>query len=304
MWGNTLGWCIALVIVVAMVGGLCLLDRHLTNVTPITDFVRDHANLAPIELPISAQSVLPPTKSADATDWYRQAIDLYLLEPGANLSDALELLIPAREHAQASIFADSPEDVVKYGDKPKLAAILALGKAANRRGALLSYEKNPDEAIKHHQAAFALGARLYEERLTLDELLAGLELMSEASAGIIATGSDTIDTQTFTDYRTAFTAWSESRIRPMQRIVTSIDPAVIARHSGDVFYIARHAPERMWRVEAILSLGRLRFNAARVADQQGANRAIQELRDDPDPVIRAAAQAAMELTIERYRMLG
>jgi hypothetical protein len=75
-------------------------------------------------------------------------------------------------------------------------------------------------------------------------------------------------------------------------------------HAGDVFHIARSAKDRMWRVEAILKLGRMRYNAARLADQQAATRALEELSDDADPVIRAAANAARNLTVQEYRMLG
>lgn len=317
MWGNALGWCISVLIVVATFGGVILLDRHLSTVTPVTEFVRDPANLLPIELPVPPRSLLPPAKSADAADWYRQAIELYSQRPDdyerfaasarrsddANGLDALDLLIPASECSHMNLFASSPPSIVRYGDKPQLAAIRMLGKSANRLGALLRFENRPDEAMKYHLAAFALGARLYEERLTLDELLAGLELMSEAAGGIVAGSSGGIDTERFQEYRSKYLPWYESSIKPTQRIITSIDPSVMAMHSGDVFYIARRGKERMWRVEAILKLGRLRFNAARIADQQAAARALQELGNDPDPVIQTAVAAARGLTIEQYRML-
>jgi hypothetical protein len=60
----------------------------------------------------------------------------------------------------------------------------------------------------------------------------------------------------------------------------------------------------MWRVEAILKLGRYRFNAGRIGDQRNAIKTIKDLlTHDPDPVIRAAAQAAHDLTLEQYRMM-
>jgi hypothetical protein len=64
-------------------------------------------------------------------------------------------------------------------------------------------------------------------------------------------------------------------------------------------------------VEAILALGRMRYDIGggdgsngRVADQRGAMRALRRYAEDPDPVIRTAAVAARDLTIEDYRRLG
>jgi hypothetical protein len=108
----------------------------------------------------------------------------------------------------------------------------------------------------------------------------------------------------FTDFRAAYLQYHRLHVQPMQRVIGSIDPGVIARHTGDVFYIAEHAADRMWRVEAILKLGRLRFYAARIADQQAAERLLRRLSKDADPVIRAAAESARSLTIEGYRMPG
>ena len=312
MWGNALGWTISLLIVVATAAGLVFFERHLANLTPTTDLVRDPAALAPIELPVAPTSVLPPSDSCDAGPIYRQAIEEVL----AHLDDyerfaahgrtsdeakrlsAIELLTTASGCSQMSLFTRAPAEVIDYGPKPELQAIRLAGRCANRLGMLYARENRPDEAAKFHDAAFALGARLYEERLVLDELLAGLELMSESARAMAPRR------EASRSFVTAYQQYDRTRIQPLRRAIGSIDPGVIEQHSGDVFHVARHAKERMWRVEAILKLGRMRYNAARVADQQGANRLLERLGDDPDPVIRAAAHAAKNLSIERYRMLG
>jgi hypothetical protein len=59
----------------------------------------------------------------------------------------------------------------------------------------------------------------------------------------------------------------------------------------------------MFRVEAILKLGRYRFNSARAADQLAAPRILKTLEADPDPAIQTAARAAQGLTVEQYRMI-
>jgi hypothetical protein len=83
----------------------------------------------------------------------------------------------------------------------------------------------------------------------------------------------------------------------------SADAPRIAANAGDVIRFAKMAKERMFRVEAILKLGRYRFDSARGADQLAAPRILGELEKDPDPVIETAAEAALGLTIEQYRMI-
>jgi hypothetical protein len=107
----------------------------------------------------------------------------------------------------------------------------------------------------------------------------------------------------FADFNTARLKYNSDEIVPMWTIIGAIDPKRIAEHSGDVFAIAKDSQERMWRVEAILQLGRLRYNAASGADQRAANRMLKKMAEnETDPIIRAAAKAAAELTIEKYRM--
>ena len=321
MWGNALGWVISLVIVVATVGGIVLFQRHLANLTPPTDFGRDPATLAALELPTEPAALLPPRDACDAGPIYRQAVEVVLgnldeyetFATRASDSDeakglqAIELLSAASDCSQMTLFTRAPHEVVNYGKKPELTAIKLAGKCCNRLATLLAREKRHDEAIKHYKAAFALGARLYEERLVLDELLTGLELMSESASGIAAAARDAGDapqSEAFAAFAARCAQYRRTRVEPMWHAIGSIDAGVIARHTGDVFHVARRSTERMWRVEAILKLGRLRYNAARVADQQAAGRVLQRLSDDPDPIIRDAAKSARELTIQDYRMLG
>jgi hypothetical protein len=98
----------------------------------------------------------------------------------------------------------------------------------------------------------------------------------------------------------------KEQVDPVLRVVRSIDPKVVGTHAGDVFELAKRSKERMWRAEAILALGRLRFFAgdgATASDQREATRLVTELAEsDPDPIIRAAAIAARDLTAAKHRM--
>jgi hypothetical protein len=65
----------------------------------------------------------------------------------------------------------------------------------------------------------------------------------------------------------------------------------------------------MWRIEAVLKLGHYKWNAGEpgnAADQRWAKRLAKQLMNDPseDPLVRAAAKEAFELTKDRYLMIG
>jgi hypothetical protein len=190
-------------------------------------------------------------------------------------------------------------------EKPELEALVVLGVAARRAGQLLE-PVNPTDALKLYEAVFSLGVKLYEERLTYQELDAGLTMMAEGSkliGALCANSGDASRAQACERFNAARVEYVKPRIQDVQRVIVSVDQSVLEQHAGDVFYFARGARDRMWRVEAIFKLGRYRFNAGRIGDQNNAMLVIRELLDDPDPVIQAAATAARDLTKEQYLML-
>jgi hypothetical protein len=314
MWGNALGWCISAVIVAATALGLVVLQERITTVSPTTDLATS-ANGAALALSIAPAAVLAPADHADTGLLYRKAIEDFeadrtpymdFLQRGTKLepSDlpALDHLLAAAKHGRADIFASHPETIITYERTvPELEALRSLGQCAVRI-ALLKQPSDPADAARYADAAFALGARLFEERLTLAELRLGIELIVQSARLIeMCNPPRAAPARQFAD---ACRTLVSRRIDPMAHAIVTIDPAALATHTGDVFYFARNAQERMWRVESVLAIGRLRFNAARVGDQRIAERVLDRLMNDPDLAVRAAAHAAKELTIEQYRLQG
>ena len=97
--------------------------------------------------------------------------------------------------------------------------------------------------------------------------------------------------------------YDANHVQPIYQALVSAEQEDIALHAGDIFAFATGSKERMFRVEAILALGRLKFDAARGADQQAAPACIKNASTDPDPVIQAAATAAGDLSVEDYRQI-
>ena len=324
MWGNRLGWGISAAIAIVVIGALGFYVRGANTVSRPTQAGIDAASSGAIALSVSPATVVRSADECDAGMLYSEAIALYRKEPGAYESvaggaktgsdaaaklPAIQRLIEASKCAKMTLFAD-PAQVVRYGEVPEIEALLKVGKAAVRVGLNHQAAKRTNDAIKCYEAAFALGAKLYDERLTYRELMAGLELMGEAGVGLSRltfSGGDNARSEAAQKFDQARRSLFSTSVQPVATILISIDPDQVSEHAGDVFYIAENARERMWRVEALLSLGRMRYfvgTEGRIGNQRGAERYLKKYVNDTDPVIRAAAKAALELTREQMRMLG
>jgi hypothetical protein len=314
MWGNTLGWMISLLLVAATSWGIVWVDRSAKTLSAPTAFSRDPANAAAIALPIPPGTVVDMSDPADAAAIYRSAIEDFNQQPyvyerfardgrfhDIDSVPAVDSLTAATHNASANIFAANPSEIVNFSnEKPALDALRILGSCAVRMGQLIEKDQ-PQHAMQLYEAAFSLGAKLYQERLIYEEFDTGLTLMAQSSTLIGLSDPKRADAANqFNDARKRYIT---SEILPTLRIISSVDQNVLELHAGDVFYFARSAGDRMWRVEAILKIGRYRFNAGRIGDQRAALTLLEKLRDDPDPVIRAAAIASINLTEQQYRML-
>jgi hypothetical protein len=324
MWGNRLGWGISLVIAVVVIGALSFYARAASRMSDPTPFASDAAD-ATAAIPVPAQGVMGrDPQPCDAAQPYSEAIALYRKERHvyndvaagvSRATDAAQLpavqrLIEGAHCGQMTLFTHDPGLVIRYGPAEELEALRTVARAAVRLGLTHQAANRNADAIRCYEAAFALGAKLYDERLTYRQMMIGTELMGEAGVGLsrltFKTG-DTARSEAAQKFEVARVRTFKSHVQPVATKVISIDAGTVSQHAGDMFYLADHATERMWRVEAILALGRMRFfvgEGRRAGDQRGASRALTRHAASNDPVIRAAAKAAQELTREQMRTLG
>jgi hypothetical protein len=316
MWGNRLGWILAVMVLAIEITFVWLIARQ-DQVSAPTDFARNPDYIGVMDFPLPPTTVVPSmTRTDDTGATCREAmsevianLDAYadFLDRGKD-SDApklraIYLLRDAATSTNANLFAATPEAVISYEpDKPRLDALVLAGRCAIRAG-LLAQKSNPAEAKLHLEAAFSLGWKLYQERLTDTEMRAGFELLGQAALSLEKLAGASSQTKQFNDTRMQF---YKTRIEPVRRVILSVDPNVIAANVGNYFYFARNAKDRVWRIEAVLALGRLQYYVGengRAANQTGARKELTALLDDPDPLIRCAAKAAKDLTIEQYRSI-
>ncbi len=323
MWGNRLGWGLSGAMVVIVGGLLGLVIWASLRITPPTEFTAQGKHLEAMALPVDPAGYLAAsTEPGNAGELYRQAI----IEYGQNaqryqaftsnprkLSDLDNLpaaadLLKAAQLAPGAIFADKPGVIVSYDNQELVDSIEGLGNVLTMAGSLARREKNFDLAEKYFQAAFAFGCSLYKERLTRGELGAGLGMMSGAAVSMQRMAVDQGKTDLanhWQDFLKAYSDYDTDWIKRIERVISSIDQKVLERHAGDVYVLATQSQERLWRIEAILKLGRYRYNAGRKGDQRQAARFVKQLASEAtDPAIRAAAVAARDLTPAQYHQLG
>jgi len=70
---------------------------------------------------------------------------------------------------------------------------------------------------------------------------------------------------------------------------------------GSVFDIAENDEDLAWRVAGILALGKLKYAVSERGDTKHVRRLIDRFKASDDPMEAAAAEAADELTLEQYK---
>jgi hypothetical protein len=312
MFGNLQGWLISAVLAVLVLLPVSWLVR-ISQMSPPSGIGRDPANLMALSLPVDPDEAVPIfTSDDDARTLYTQVISAwsddaeraaqrYEREGQGPLPPPLQWLVDARHCRRMTLFAADLPAVVNYdSDHPKLEAIFSAGRWTYRAGVALISRHDEPAATECLQAAFALGRRLFEERIVFDECQKGMALMANSAAAL---ASDSPQWDKLARFRRGLDFCTNQRLIPIWQVISSINQDVIARTAGDVAVFAERSQERMWRVEAALKLGRYRFDAGTAGDQLGAARVLRRLLADPDPAVAAAARAGLNLDIQTYRMI-
>jgi hypothetical protein len=311
MWGNRLGWWIS-ACMMACAAALGLWVWSAVAITAPTDLSLNAQNMAPLMPPISIVAFDQP---GDAGDSYRAALLAYddsndaytqfMGKPLGNPPQAMQLVLDATHLSGMSLFTNDPAKIVNYDtDQASLDSLKGLADTMDGAGVRLKQLNKLADARRYFLAVYAMGFKLMSERLTYQEYSTGLGMAETALDGLSECESE--NSPHWTDLQQAKTALADfdaQRVTPIYQVLVSVDQQTIADNAGDIFAFATKSQERMFRVEAVLKLGRYRFDAARKADQMGASRYISRLSGDSDPAVRTAAAAGRDLTVEEYRMI-
>ena len=204
------------------------------------------------------------------------------------------------------LFIKTPGELLNYQpETPRVEAIERIGGIVHQIGMLHRSDKNPQEARRYFEAVFALGYHLFTERVAWTEFTAGVNLMTNAARELAKVELDEGNPDRAKSLLHFADVGDEYKLKQFDiyKVVSTIDTGLIGRHGGDVLALARQSPEPMWRGEAILALGRMKYNTPHKGDQLAAAREVQQWANDPDPAVRAAANAASALTLQQYRAM-
>src|SRR5687768_15130341 len=317
MLGNLRGWMISLAI--ACFFGLVIYTQGRPGT--VSESTGKLVKLtAATKLPADPKPLVADgTHDCNAGDLYRQAIEDYTAKKAeyervlrvqgppfreaAQQLKGVQMVLDAAKCAKMDLYASNPKDVTNYErSRPGLEALQTIGQIVNRLAASMAKE-DAKRANEYAEALFLLGRRLYEERVVFQEYTVGVDLMANAA--------NTMAKQTL--------AADEARAEQMAAFVKDVqnytgehftelwtkisgleEPGKMLPMPGDIFDVATNPNvDPMWRAEAALKLGRMRWmKSVKGADQRGANHTLRLLAEDPSapPGVRAAAAAGRDLT--------
>jgi|GEM_PF-1713955 len=339
MFGNRNGWILAGVVLGLMFLMLYWLAGE-NQASPPTEIGRKAATFS-LDLPVNPRTLVNfMTEERDAGEQYRQALADYqgnrklyrdfvanLRQYGKTSKNpnpqpapempAVNQLLAARTARKAIIFSTLLDKVVKYRftdepvDDEPFTAILELGNTAVALGNVHQSNGRRDQARQCFEAAFALGVHLWEERLVWREADSGMVLFGIGADALAAMAKDDKQAdlvEKFDKFRTEKLAFYRKNVGLREDRTPTVYKAIFKPnniHTGDMLALARKAGEQTWRVEALMALGRCRFNADRQPDQRAADRVVREIRNDAGqpPAVRQAAAAAADLTPQRMQMM-
>jgi hypothetical protein len=321
MWGNFPGWIISVLLLGAAGFGFYKLAVPPDEAQPAhlipDDLLR---NLA---LPGEADTIIAPGKrDIDAGSLYFRAIVQFKANPkpyddaihaSPGELPALQFLREAADCRRMVLFETHPHQVVNYdSEQPELAALLKIADAADTIGLGALLDGKADVASQDFGDVFALGRHLFQERVTWREMSAGLGMMSDAAQNLAKLADHANDGARANVLRHLQEELNKYRSHLQETVASPLMNPVesyASKYSGDIFAIARDTSvERVWRVHAILHLGRYHWNVAdgHRGDQVWARRVLRTLENsmdssNGDPVIRTAIEAAENLTVEQQR---
>lgn len=320
--GNKQGWLMAGVVAVGYLSVWVAIERAAGKTRPTSLVNQGGWALQSLSLKLAADqgagdgtAVLEEIVRTVKKDWelYERftnspAVDEELLPRLA----VIDLVVAQQKYGTGSLFQRSPQRVVGYeldgmarGD---VDALLLAGRCVNRVALLHRVKGRQDEAKRLFESGLALGIKIFEGRQTYVELSGGLGLISEA-VGVLKKIAQQEKNKPWEDGLIAMEdqiADLNQRIAPTWLAISTVDGVLVARHAGDIPVLAERSKERVWRVEATLKLGRMRYyvgNSGTIIDVREAERKLVELAEDEDPAVAWAAKLARELTVEEFRML-
>jgi hypothetical protein len=275
--------------------------------------------LAAIALPVDPHKLVNGmTDSGDAGDFYRAAIRAYeakkSLYEGDHYDfksdidpDAFSHIFAGAKCAKSTLLTANPDQYLGYEDAflEPLDALHKIENAMGKRGMYLLRTNKAEEARKYFEAVYFLGVKLFDERLVMEELDRGIGAMKDGIYGLHEMALAAKDDNRAAELQRQGDALSDyfrNTFNPLGGLTHDLS----SERPGNVFLLAEKGAERVWRVEAIREMGRMKWSvgqSATAADQRGVARMLRHWLAHPpdahfDDVLRTVAQKALDVSHE------
>jgi hypothetical protein len=343
-WGNTLGWIISGALAIGMSIGMWFLVNPPSGTDAIDSPALKEA-MKTIALKVSPDKVVTPgTQDGDAGKNYHEAMDevkahhkLYEdyieshdkfkrehgKEDVAVFLVAVADVLKARDCKNCNgIFSDDPSQLVNYhNSQPALDDLYMVGDICVLEGMRLNPKvpqqgvaPQPEKAMKLWEAAFVLGVHLYDERLTSKELEAGDNLMRSAATQLQRYWANDPRAAAAVQFLTEQKKYEQTLANAYhilgaldESLPTDSEKRILGDYAGDIIRLAGSSQaDPMFRVEALLHIGRYKYACLTKGDQAAGKRMVKKILDDAStpPSVKAAANAAQNLTKDDFDKIG
>lgn len=314
--GNKTGWIAAGMLTVAIMVIVVWVVFFPSTSKPTREMLL-RINRERQDVKVSLREVLggEPAGGGNAADDYHEAAALVpqilqVLEnrpegSTAMPSAALELMKKIDGHVANGAAKQNCEYLFKHTPPrmrvsprlPEIDGIFQIAGAMNMLAEHLAGQKQLDAAWQVYERLLVMGRHLMNERSHPQMVFAGLGAQRVAVQGFTMLRREQIkkDEKTID----AVNRYA-SDIYNMEKIYADKLPLIwkVRPDAGNVFWVIEHDPDRAWRVQALLTLGILKFTADSRGDRKHVEALLVRCCSDADPFIKAAAQAARDFTRE------
>lgn len=319
--GNLAGWLVS-VALVGLVALLLVKPVACPSASPPELELRHHFLAPPkIDQPISVVVGSTPTGGGNAGDDYIEAVELYrankeLLDkllkavyenrPLLGLPTSADQMVAlvqagAGKAAMRYTFVHTSREIEIRGIYQPALDLETVAKIVLMAGDFYANTGQTDRAIQIRKATCVMGWHMFNEGAVVDMTSRGLAVQAMAAQDLERLYRDKgmdAEAATASAYvAAAKAAWTYCGTK-RQKLWNTRPKA------GNLFFIAENDPGRDWRVQAVMSMGILKFSARRTDDRRMNKRLITKYMSSDDPMIAAAARSARYLKKSQFNLLG
>lgn len=338
--GNKTGWIVSGIL---LAGVLIFLYFFVFNPLPSAPYLTNEPGFMELKVPQTPlNAIIPaaPSGPGNAADDYAKALTFYKLhaveidntadiapfnaatasaDPWANpdfkaCRDLADLVAEGAKKAEMRYtFVMTPKKLKPYFQVDYARDLYQISLGPSQCYMVHIERKEYAQAEKRMTDMFILGWHMFNERALADMSMQGLDIMA---VGVLR-------------LQELYNIWPEApkdRLRSLKeyenellgireydkqkkRLLWDSLPSYLSKagdqfYPGDVLVMVENEQDHAWRVQAVLTLGPMKYRAVGRGDLKQAKSLIQKYLRSEDPLLKAAAECANELTREQYQRLG